>query len=454
MRYLAERIFVFICLALLTALAFLYIADRRTGSLEDIVLPETSPEDTSPEDTSPYVSLPDDSQEHTKPALSAAQHLADFSVSADDDGYAVTDAVYDESCRVFLVDTKKADFIPKNAKYTVEGVEFFTLWPRMGYIILADGTQKKILTPSAQIIPFPEKHDLSFFPARNKDNLPLFRDWGNNGAYVTLSYDGTVTESSYDEKVDSRGSVFDYPSYYGISDSDEHTVSHAGTGFGFTVDFKSRNARNVAAQYNKTYAYSEGYGCAIDGTYIHFFDVEGIMRIGRTWPISERIYTFDSANPPKNTLGYFYFDEGLTRVTRKPNGSDVYEALIDREGKEFPIPSDFSLLSYSNGMILLEKDGKFGYMNSRGKWIGAPEFDFAEPFYEGLAVVGNSDGKKGVIDKNGNYVIKPVFDEITNCSGGVICAFSEDIGWSVFNKKTPVPKEESEEIPASSEAKE
>jgi hypothetical protein len=44
-----------------------------------------------------------------------------------------------------------------------------------------------------------------------------------------------------------------------------------------------------------------------------------------------------------------------------------------------------------------------------------------------------------VIDRDGNYVISPVFDEITDCSGGVICAYSSECGWQIFNKKEPLP---------------
>ena len=79
-------------------------------------------------------------------------------------------------------------------------------------------------------------------------------------------------------------------------------------------------------------------------------------------------------------------------------------------------------------MILLEKDGLFGYMNSRGVWLTAPEFTEASPFYEGLAVVTASDGRQGLIDRTGAYVLPAVYDSITDCSDGVVLARSAAFG--------------------------
>ena len=81
-------------------------------------------------------------------------------------------------------------------------------------------------------------------------------------------------------------------------------------------------------------------------------------------------------------------------------------------------------------------------MTSRGKFICEPTFTYARPFFEGLAVVGEEGGKKGMIDRDGNYVIEPLFDEITDCSGGVICLYDKSCGWQIINKTHAVPTED------------
>lgn len=56
-----------------------------------------------------------------------------------------------------------------------------------------------------------------------------------------------------------------------------------------------------------------------------------------------------------------------------------------------------------------------------GDIVIKPQFDAAEQFSEGLAVV-TIGGKKGYIDKTGNIVIKPQFDEAGNFEQGMASA--------------------------------
>lgn len=433
MKRILARIFLLLCLAALTVyllnFAFSSLSSQKNEDIVDIL----PPEEEKIEENEPIV------EQELPPVFSYEEYLSAFNLSTTDDGFEVTDAVFDENTQIFRVLPEDSSFFPENAKYEIEGASYYTLWPRMGYIVLADGEQKKFLSPDANIIPIPEQHDLSIAVARDKENKTVFRDWGNGGAYVTLSYDGTVTPSDYNEASDTRGLLFDYPSYYGLSDNEKCVRVYNNKGFGYTID--GEDARDVITSYKKAFNYSEGFGCAVDGQdRLYFFNEEGRLRIGG---LSVIMFYGCGDILDERSLGYYYFDEGLTRATKKTfsKGKLVSERqiFIDREGDEFKIPADYNIYSYSNGRILLEKDEKYGYLTSRGKWICNPDHTFARPFFEGLAVVGEKDGKKGVIDRDGNYVIEPVFDEITDCSGGIICAYSSECGWQIFNKKAPIP---------------
>ena len=72
-------------------------------------------------------------------------------------------------------------------------------------------------------------------------------------------------------------------------------------------------------------------------------------------------------------------------------------------------------------------------MDYTGRWIAQPEYDTAEPFVEGLAVLGKN-GNVGLIDTEGNIVIPLIFDKVQSCSGGTISAWDKDNGWAIFNK--------------------
>lgn len=140
------------------------------------------------------------------------------------------------------------------------------------------------------------------------------------------------------------------------------------------------------------------------------------------------------------SIGMFTFDHGLMRVRRCIY--DYYheqelvrdeDILIQQDGTEFKIPQDYKLAGYSDGVLLLEKDGYYGFLDYTGRWIAQPIYTYAQPFVEGLAVIGFSTGKRCMIDTEGNIVLPFIYDYISNVSSGVVGAYSSD-GWSIFNK--------------------
>jgi len=147
------------------------------------------------------------------------------------------------------------------------------------------------------------------------------------------------------------------------------------------------------------------------------------------------------------SLGMFTFSHGLTMVRYCQNdyldNALVHDAniLVDINGREFDIPQGYNLINYSDGVLLLEKDGYYGYLDYTGCWIVQPIYTYAQPFMEGLAVVGYANGRKCVVDTRGEVVIPFVYTEITNVSSGVIAAYSSSEGWVLYNKMA-MPDEE------------
>lgn len=385
------------------------------------------------------------------PGISVSEYLENLKSVSEQYGeseYSLTDAVFDENCVITLAVPDDRSFFPQTAKY-VSGIvlddgstaqeSYFTMWPRMGYILLSDGSNREILTSDGKKISVFEDRFLAFASARDSAGTPVFLDC-SNGEYVGLLPDGGLVPSDYSPERDFRGVVFDYPSYYGVSDSENCRVNYNGRGFGYFID--GENAHNVPATFDRAFAFSEGFGCAYDSqNRLYFYNTEGRLRIAGLAVIMYGCGEYAD----ERSLGYYYFDEGLTRATKRnySRGTLVSERqiFIDRKGAEFKTPADYSTYSYSNGRILLEKNGLFGYMTSRGKWICEPDYTYARPFFEGLAVVGDNNGKKGMIDRDGNYVLPQIFDEITDCSGGVICAYDSESGWSIMHKKAAVKPE-------------
>lgn len=147
---------------------------------------------------------------------------------------------------------------------------------------------------------------------------------------------------------------------------------------------------------------------------------------------------FEPLNPDEYSVGSFLFRNGYCMVryalTRKENDNTVlrtYNMLVNEKGKYLTLPDGYSLISYSDGVLLLEKNGLYGYMRSDGSWIESAVFEEAHPFFEGLATVCR-DGKYGLIDKEGHTVLPIWFDWLSTPSRGVISAYSSERGWELY----------------------
>lgn len=137
--------------------------------------------------------------------------------------------------------------------------------------------------------------------------------------------------------------------------------------------------------------------------------------------------------------GMFGFDHGYIRMRymqydykKETEVVQDYNVLVREDGTWFDIPSGYSLEGYSDGVLLLAKDGRYGMLNISGKWIIQPAYTYATPFVSGLAVIGNSSGKYAMIDTSGNLVLSFEYDYISLPSSGVIVAHRAG-GWQIFN---------------------
>ncbi len=113
------------------------------------------------------------------------------------------------------------------------------------------------------------------------------------------------------------------------------------------------------------------------------------------------------------------FDEFLKKLTNVDTDFEERFTPEDKNkinGNSKKITSDI-LKKYSSvgefffGVALVEKDGKFGYLNLDGKEITPIEWDEAESFEEGFGRV--RKGKYwGLMDVSGKMVLKPEYDSL------------------------------------------
>ncbi len=471
--------------------------DTSDTAVTDTHKPDTM--DTAAPDTSD-TAKPDTSAD-TEPVPDNTVDVADFlsgikqTSNAIGEGYNITDTVWGDSyllTRLIPEHTlptayslrTRIEKVPERVTNTEDSgyttvindvtVNRPALEVYMDYILVDNGTSVDILSRDGKLIMSGVDTEM-YVPAytRDKNDRPLFiftRPSQYYPSQMLTSYcyideGGNFVDSDYNDATDSRGLYMNYPSYFGKSDHTNAFVTYDEESGLFGYANANGAVHNAGYKYQRAYSFNNGFGCIVDENgFMHWLDENLITKISELpqyryngyhiWSSSNRRLYHVYLRPDtfgEESRGMFYFDNGLILVRRQTidaghhdlgaNSSwDVVtdtEVLIRRDDTEFPLPPDYKLVSYSNGMILLEKNGKRGFMDNLGKWIVQPVYDYAEPFCEGLAVIGNGE-KMGVVDTSGNFVIPMIFDSIENVSGGIIAAYSDADGWALFNKMTAV----------------
>lgn len=460
-------------------------------------------------------------------------------------GWVLTDAVYSDNCQFALLDTFYAmprAFSYSQKTYDKEELIYFedgtesqrqvvravdrrpALEMYMGYILYDDRGTLYILGPDG--VPLRQYNDEQYIPAYTRDveGRPLFyspysytmtyptelgepdeegnQEWLQTSTirvedkkYYYLGSDGrTFVESDYDDSVDGRGLYFDYPAYYGNSDSRYNRyykkITKVVTDLKWNTSLQKLSQWLFATEkpdleneetvfpYTRAYAMRGGYAAVMQDIHWDYYNnvkengvtenryfevVSNEMRVvdeaGREMFSSRKNYVSSegwSANERFveplsrgiDALGSYYFDHGLMRL--RIQAYDRYhftdlnmirivsdeDVLVYPNGEQFSIPVGYRLVSYSDGILLLEKDGLYGYLTNTGAWILQPEVTDAKPFLEGVAVV-QQDGKYGAINTAGEYVLPCKYNYISNVSSGTVVAYSEQDGWEIYQKMTP-----------------
>jgi hypothetical protein len=88
-------------------------------------------------------------------------------------------------------------------------------------------------------------------------------------------------------------------------------------------------------------------------------------------------------------------------------------AFVDRDGKIVPaLSGKFDFLfstGFISGLSPARSNGKFGFIDTTGKWAIEPQFEAVGNFAEGLAAV-RVGGRSGYVDKKGKFVINPQYE--------------------------------------------
>lgn len=361
----------------------------------------------------------------------------------------------------------------------------------MGYLLIDKGSDIYLLSSDGQPLCRYKANRYSPAYERDREGRPLFlRQGEDKTTYFYLAEGGTnFVTSDFDPIADSRGLKFDYPKDFGLSDSTVVYTDYSETYglFAYLVkpviepepepepeaaeSAESAESSEPAEEKEEpqkeepkpspltTYQFTHAYAFTSNRAAVtakanrggmFFINENGqpAFTTFRSYYNEYDRFVTENLMPPltdgAESLGFYYFDHGLTRVRRQ-----IYDwynwnyrgllrvvedknLLIRPDGTYYDLPAGYELEAYSEGMLMLSKNGKIGFMDYTGAWIAQPIFAEAEPFIQGLAVLTTDDGRKGMIDTEGNIVLPFAYDSLTSVSSGLIAAYREENGWTIY----------------------
>lgn len=347
----------------------------------------------------------------------------------------------------------------------------------MGYIFADAGDRVFVYDSYGRHLNYFNPNAFEFAYKRDKLGNPLFRqaynytvttEDGSESAtfkdfdYFYMGADGGIYQSGYNNAAENRGVMADYPAYFGTTEGSlgrkcvfNRVVQKTAKGklksfirTRWNITWGGEPINDIT--YYSLFPYSEGYACVTDEEGVMYFVDQNGNKTFETkkeyWSAGDRYVVERLLLPLDETtaLGCYYYEHGLVKARRQIYDyyqlddwdimfimSDEY-VMLYTDGTEFPVPAGYDVKTYSDGVILLEKNGTFGYMDYTGAWLNTPDYEDAEPFYEGLAAC-KKNGRWGVIDTKGNTVIPFMYDYIQSASSGIIIAHSEN-GWNTYMK--------------------
>jgi WG containing repeat len=207
----------------------------------------------------------------------------------------------------------------------------------------------------------------------------------------------------------------------------------------------------ISCVYDSILQYKEGK------LVVKFHGEYGVIDQAENWivpPSSHKQFLISSDRflQQKESIRYLKsFDGEVIYFTDNPlkvNGDFLEETIstgatwrIDLDGRivnrQMPPAEAFEkILSESEGLRGIKKDGRFGFVDDQGRLRIANRYEGIKPFQEGLAAI-RILGKWGFLDHDEKLVIQPVHDEVTSFHNGVAVVMQKGLS-GLINQKGEV----------------
>lgn len=225
------------------------------------------------------------------------------------------------------------------------------------------------------------------------------------------------------------------------------------------VGFINTNGKMVVPlQYDDANSFSEGLASVKVGDKWGFIDKAGKLVIKPQYAtnIYEGSYDIGSVGNFSEGLAYIVKNEkvGFIDKTGKVVINPIYDQIIDNLSGD-SLPMDYELISsnhyagisvFRNGLAVVVKDGRFGFIDKTGKTVIPFEYQFAYPFNQHNQALVLKNGKYGVIDKTGKIIVSLNYANAYQFGEGLIVLQDNDRKWQVVDGMGKIQKTNYDDI--------
>jgi hypothetical protein len=138
----------------------------------------------------------------------------------------------------------------------------------------------------------------------------------------------------------------------------------------------------------------------------------------------QRIEQFEKEFSEYPFLNELKSDLQMARTVLIPAKSNNKFGAMDLSGRMTILPTYELVSFFHEGLALVGKDGKYGYINKVNELVIPFEYDSGTDFEQGRAMV-EVEGKFGLIDRTAKMVIEAIYEDIGTFSEGLIYAQKE-----------------------------
>ncbi len=140
-------------------------------------------------------------------------------------------------------------------------------------------------------------------------------------------------------------------------------------------------------------------------------------------------FVFPQSEEVENNL----FNEGLVVVSK--GGKYGY---INTKGQlKIALQFDSATSFDADGYAVVKTGDSYGMINKKGEYVINPQFAYLSAFADekGYRMAMTSDGKEGFVDNKGQWKIQPLFDSVQSFGSNDLAPASNDGKWGFINRK-------------------